>query len=113
MSRSSNLATMLAPAADTRTDLLHRAGGGTEVTLFWQRTTGTLTVQVVDHNTNRVQEFDVPPHRARHAFDHPAVYGFSIPALDEVLRPGRMTRLLRAVNPRQVFRPTPRYGQAA
>jgi len=66
--------TLTAERPATRVDLLHRSGGGVEVTLFWSPESAALTLQVVDHSAERVIELDVPRDRATYAFHHPFPY---------------------------------------
>jgi hypothetical protein len=54
-----------------RSDLLHRTSGGLEVTLLWNRRTATLVLELADHHRETWAQFEVPPDRARYAFDHP------------------------------------------
>jgi hypothetical protein len=74
------------PTAETRqrdsndtTDLLHRTSGGLDVTLLWDRTTRSLTLELVDHSLRRIVDFDVPPERASYVFHHPFAYAYEQP----------------------------------
>jgi hypothetical protein len=56
------------------TDLMSRHNDGVDVTLYWNRRTGQLTVELIDRRRNDVRSFRVPAHLARYAFDHPYAY---------------------------------------
>jgi hypothetical protein len=62
--------------ASPRTDLMHRSTGGIDVTLLWVRSSATLVLEVADRYRNTVAMFEVPPDRARYAFDHPYPFAF-------------------------------------
>jgi hypothetical protein len=57
-----------------QTDLMSRSSGGIDVTLFWNRRTSQLTVELADRAHGTVSAFPVAPERARYAFDHPYAY---------------------------------------
>ena len=69
------MSTIMNDTADV-TDLLHRSGDGKEIALLWQRSTGALTLHIVDLVDGWITEFDVAPERASHAFQHPFAYWY-------------------------------------
>jgi len=62
----------------TTTDLAYRRDGGIEVALFWDRSTGDLSVLVADLASGEAFELPVAPDRALEAFRHPYAYAASI-----------------------------------
>ena len=59
---------------DQRIDLAHRRGDGIDVTLWWSRENGTVTVEVLHFATESAFELKVEPDRALEAFYHPFAY---------------------------------------
>ena len=55
-------------------ELAHRRGAGIQVTLLWNRTTGELTVSVIDAASGASFELPVAPDEALTAFHHPYAY---------------------------------------
>ena len=62
----------------TTTDLAYRRDGGLEVALFWDRSTGDLSVLVADLPSGEAFELPVAPDRALEAFHHPFAYAASV-----------------------------------
>ena len=60
----------------TRTDLMHRNCGGLDVTLLWVRSTAKLILELADRHRNTLAMYEVPPDRARYAFDHPYAFAY-------------------------------------
>ena len=56
---------------DTQTELAFRSNGDIEVTLFWSRPSGRVSVSLSDLASDEVIEFAVPPEDALDAFHHP------------------------------------------
>ena len=56
-------------------ELAYRRGAGLEVTLVWHRTTGELTVSVIDAASGARFELPVAADQALTAFHHP--YGYA------------------------------------
>jgi hypothetical protein len=56
-------------------ELAYRRGAGIEVALLWHRTTGELTVSVIDAASRASFELPVAPDEALTAFHHP--YGYA------------------------------------
>jgi hypothetical protein len=69
--RVTNIA--LKPCAERR-ELAHRSNDGIEVTLFWTKSTDTVTLVVLDARLDETLEFDVDRGAALDAFKHPYVY---------------------------------------
>jgi hypothetical protein len=61
----------------TRTELAQRLDGSTEVTLFWSRSTGKLTVSVHELARGDVFELQIASDRALDGFYHPYAYAAS------------------------------------
>jgi hypothetical protein len=59
-----------------RIDLMHRNSGGLDVTLLWVRSTAKLILELADRYRNTFAVHEVPPDRARYAFDHPYAFAF-------------------------------------
>ena len=59
---------------DQRIDLAHRQSDGIDVTLWWSREDGTVTVEVLHFETEAAFELKVEPDRALEAFYHPFAY---------------------------------------
>jgi len=57
-----------------RRELAHRAGDGIEVTLFWSKSTNSITLEVLDSRSGQRLDFEVDRHAALDAFRHPYVY---------------------------------------
>lgn len=60
---------------DGLVELDFRSSGEIEVSLFWERVTDRLLVQVVDWQRDEAFTFAVPPESALDAFRHPYAYG--------------------------------------
>ncbi len=60
--------------ADQRIELAHRKGDGIDVTLWWSRETGAVSVEVLHFATESAFELNVAPDRALDAFYHPFAY---------------------------------------
>jgi len=61
---------------DPPQELARRNGDGLDVTLFWRRSDGKLTVSVTDEKTRDWFELRVSGERALDAFYHPFAYRF-------------------------------------
>ena len=61
-------------AVDRGRELASRSGDGLEVTLYWHRADGTLTLVVLDQRTEEELEYAVPRDRALEAFYHPFAF---------------------------------------
>lgn len=59
---------------DGLVELDFRSSGEIEVSLFWERVTDRLLVQVVDWQRDEAFTFAVPPESALEAFRHPYAY---------------------------------------
>jgi hypothetical protein len=59
---------------DGLVELDFRTSGEIEVTLFWERATNKLRVQVVDWQLDEAFSVDVEPDSALDAFRHPYAY---------------------------------------
>jgi hypothetical protein len=59
---------------DGLVELDFRTSGEIEVTLFWERETNKLRVQVVDWQLDEAFSVDVEPDAALDAFRHPYAY---------------------------------------
>jgi hypothetical protein len=57
-----------------RRELAHRKADGIEVTLLWDASDDTVTVEVFDAGTDESFEIGVPRDRALDAFHHPFAY---------------------------------------
>ena len=55
-------------------ELASRSGDGLEVSLYWNRSDGHLTLVVVDERTGEEFEYPVPRDRALEAFYHPFAF---------------------------------------
>jgi hypothetical protein len=62
----------------------HRANGGIDVSLLWDRETDQLYVQVIDWGMDEDSTFCVDPERAVDAFLHPFAYADRCSAADEL-----------------------------
>ena len=60
--------------AEQRIDLAHRKGDGIDVTLWWTRETGSVSVEVLHFASGSAFELKVAPDRALEAFYHPFAY---------------------------------------
>ncbi len=60
--------------ADQRIELAHRRGDGIDVTLWWTRETGSISVEVLHFASGSVIELNVARDRALEAFYHPFAY---------------------------------------
>lgn len=60
--------------AEQRIDLAHRRGDGIDVTLWWSRRTGAVSVEVLHFASESAFELNVDPDRALDAFYHPFAY---------------------------------------
>jgi hypothetical protein len=59
-----------------------RGSGGLDVTLLWDRSTRSLTLELVDHSLRRIVDFDAPLERASYVFHHPFAYAHGQPHRD-------------------------------
>jgi hypothetical protein len=57
-----------------RRELAHRMSDGIEVTLFWTKSTDTVTLHVHDSRSGEWHELEVDGHAALDAFKHPYMY---------------------------------------
>ena len=55
-------------------ELASRSGDGLEVSLYWNRADGKLTLVVLDQRTEEEFEYAVPRDRALEAFYHPFAF---------------------------------------
>ena len=62
------------PAISTRTELAQRQNDGIEVSLFWSRSNGSVSVEVRHLATEEIFELDVDPALALDAFYHPFAF---------------------------------------
>jgi hypothetical protein len=67
--------------------LAHRANGGLEVILFWQRLTDELTVTVSDERSGAYFELAAAPDQALDVFNHPYAHAAfrGLPYAEEAL----------------------------
>ncbi len=61
-------------ALTERRELAHRSSDGIEVTLFWSKSTNSVTIEVLDSRSEEKLEFGVESHAAIDAFNHPYAY---------------------------------------
>lgn len=61
--------------SNERRELARRAVDGIDVRLFWSKPTNRLTIEAYDSRADEVLEFEVEPHAALEAFNHP--YGYA------------------------------------
>jgi hypothetical protein len=57
-----------------RSELAHRATDGIEVSLFWNRLSDRVTIELVDRRFDEHLEFEVARDKALDAFRHPYAY---------------------------------------
>lgn len=69
---------------EQRSELAHRSTDGIEVSLFWNRPTNRVTIELVDRRFDELLEFEVAPEKALDAFSHPYAYA-PARALDELV----------------------------
>jgi hypothetical protein len=62
---------MTPTAIAERRELAHRTNDGIEVTLFWTKPSGRVTIAVLDTRSGEAFEFDVNGSAALDAFNHP------------------------------------------
>jgi hypothetical protein len=62
------------PTQNMVAELDHRTSGSVEVSLFWNRATNALFVQVIDWSSEDDFSIAVSPGSARQVFDHPFAY---------------------------------------
>jgi len=62
------------PHTTDRRELAHRTNDEIEVTLFWTKSTNTVTLEVYDSRSDERLHLDVDGHAALDAFKHPYVY---------------------------------------
>ena len=55
-------------------ELAHRSADGVEVTLLWNPVSDTISVQVVEHDTEACFDLPVAGDQALNAFNHPYAY---------------------------------------
>jgi hypothetical protein len=65
---------MTATAFTERRELAHRTSDGIDVTLFWTKPSGRVTIAVLDTRSGDALEFDVAGSAALDAFNHPYAY---------------------------------------
>ena len=65
---------MTMTAATQRRELAHRTSDGIEVTLFWSKSTNTVTLEILDSRSGERLDVDIDRHAALDAFKHPYVY---------------------------------------
>ena len=58
-------------------ELAHRVGGGLEVTLYWNPSDNSTSVEVHDLESETHMRFAVPEHKALDAFYHPLTHVIS------------------------------------
>src|SRR5262249_40047819 len=78
--------TQSAPMADF-VEIDHRANGGIDVSLLWDRDSDLLYVQVIDWGMDEDSTFCVEPERALDAFRHPCAYADRCGGMDESAQP--------------------------
>ena len=61
------------PHTTDRRELAHRTNDEIEVTLFWTKSTNTVTLEVYDSRSDERLRLDVDGHAALDAFKHPYV----------------------------------------
>ena len=79
---------MTTSAATERRELAHRTSNGIDVTLFWTKSTNTVTIAALDTHSGEELEFEVDGCRALDAFNHPYAYAAAVR-----VRSARTTRL--------------------
>jgi hypothetical protein len=57
-----------------RSELAHRSTDEIEVSLFWNKPTGRVTIELVDNRIDERLEFAVAHNKALDAFRHPYAY---------------------------------------
>jgi hypothetical protein len=72
--RSFEGGTEMTTTATERRELAHRTGNGIDVTLFWTKSTNTVTIAALDSHSGEELEFEVDGCRALDAFNHPYAY---------------------------------------
>jgi hypothetical protein len=65
---------MTLTALTERRELAHRTTDGIEATLFWSKSTNSVTLEVLDSRSAEKLEVDVDRRAALDAFNHPYVY---------------------------------------
>ena len=68
---------MSAIASTDRRELAHRQNDGIDVTLFWNRGTDRVTIDVLDARSGEILEFEVDGSAALDAFNHPYAYALA------------------------------------
>src|SRR3954463_11112135 len=71
---SATATTTLFDGLDAASELAHRHGDGTDVTLWWLPASGSLLVAVHDERTGDAFTLDAPADRAHDVFAHPYAY---------------------------------------
>jgi hypothetical protein len=62
------------PQGEAQRELCRRSNAGIDIALFWDETTGRITVRVSDLGEGVDFEVHPPPRQALEAFNHPYVY---------------------------------------
>jgi hypothetical protein len=57
-----------------RSELAHRSTDGIEVSLFWNKPSNRVTIELVDNRIDERREFEVANNKALDAFRHPYAY---------------------------------------
>jgi hypothetical protein len=57
-----------------RSELAHRSSDGIEISLFWNRPSDRVTIEIVEGPLAEFLEFEVAPDKALDAFRHPYAY---------------------------------------
>ena len=71
---------MTATAFSEHRELAHRTSDGIEVTLFWSKPSGRVTIAVLDTRSDEALEFEVEGSDALDAFNHPYAYAAALHA---------------------------------
>jgi hypothetical protein len=70
-------------------ELAHRAGGGIDVSLYWNERTNRVTVTVYDSQADEGFDLDVDGRRALDAYHHPFAYATDEQARTKIAPTGR------------------------
>ena len=65
---------MTTTAMTQRRELDHRTSDGIEVTLYWTKSSGRVTIAALDTRSDQALEFEVDGRAALDAFNHPYAY---------------------------------------
>jgi hypothetical protein len=69
---------------EQRSELAHRSSDGIDVSLFWNKRSDRVTIEIADSRLDEFLEFEVAPDKALDAFCHPYAYA-PARALDELV----------------------------